>query len=115
MKTIRSFKYAIRGVLLLFKEEQNARVEALIGAVAIALGFGFHIAPTEWMIVVLCIASVLGAEAFNSAIETLCDKVQPEQDPVIARIKDISAGAVLIIAAGSAVISLQLFLPYMIN
>ncbi len=112
MKTLHSFKHAFRGLRNFFREEQNARVEASIAVVAILLGFRFHIDHYEWICVLLCIGAVLSAEAFNTAIEALCDKVEPEKDPLIAKAKDVAAGAVLILAIVSAIIGLHIFLPY---
>ena len=115
MKTLRSFKYAYRGLIKLFYEERNARVEASIAAVAVILGLRFHIDQNEWICVVLCIGAVLSTEAFNTAIEALCDKVEPDNDPAIAKIKDIAAGAVLISALASAIIGILIFLPYVLR
>ncbi|RTZ50429.1 diacylglycerol kinase family protein [Chryseobacterium arthrosphaerae] len=36
-------------------------------------------------------AAVLSAEIFNTAIERICDLIQPDFDPRIGFIKDISA------------------------
>lgn len=39
---------------------------------------------------------MLVAEVFNTVVESLCDYIQPEQDPAIKNIKDMAAGATLI-------------------
>jgi len=112
MKTIRSFKHAFKGLRNFFKEEQNARVEASIAVVAILFGFRFQIDHYEWIGILLCIGAVLSAEAFNTAIEALCDKIEPDKDPMIAKVKDVAAGAVLILAIVSTIVGLHIFLPY---
>ena len=63
----------------------------------------------EWMIVVGCIGAVLSAEMLNTAIEDLCNKVEPNTDPVIGKIKDMMGGFVLIVCTSSAVIGLLVF------
>jgi len=115
MKTLRSFTYAFRGLKLFFKEERNVRIEAFIAVAAIILGLSLHINPCEWVGILLCIGAVLSAEAFNTAIEALCDKVEPDKDPIIAKVKDISAAAVLILAIVSAIVGLHIFLPYLLG
>jgi diacylglycerol kinase len=47
----------------------------------------------------------------NSAIENIADFVSPEKHAMIKKIKDLSAGAVLIAAIVSAIIGLIIFVP----
>ncbi len=108
-KTLRSFKFALSGILYLFKHENNARVHLLAAVVATGLGFWFKISSTEWCFVVLAIGLVSAAEAFNSALEKLCDMVEPEQHPQIKIIKDVAAGAVLLTALAAAIIGFIVF------
>ena len=46
-------------------------------------------------------------------LEELCDKFQPEHDPHIGKIKDLSAAAVLISSITALAIGLIIFLPYL--
>jgi diacylglycerol kinase (ATP) len=57
----------------------------------------------------LAIGAVWTAEAFNSSIEFLVDLVHPEWHEHAGRIKDLSAGAVLLISIASAVIGILIF------
>ena len=60
--------------------------------------------PWRWL--VIAIALVWVTEAINTAVEELCDRVSPEFDPSIGRVKDIAAGGVLAASIASAVIGL---------
>ena len=51
------------------------------------------------------------AEAFNTAIEALCDKVSPGFDPLIGRAKDLAAGAVLLFVFAAITVGLIVFIP----
>ena len=51
----------------------------------------------------------MAAEAINTSIEELCDRVCTSQDSRIKRSKDAAAGAVLILAFFAAVIGAVLF------
>lgn len=113
-KRAKSFVYAFRGIKRLIAEEHNARIHTVAAFLAICLGFIFGISAWQWCTVVLCIGAVMGAEAFNSAIEAVADKVEHKQDPLIARAKDMAAGAVLIVAISAATIGVIIFLPYVI-
>jgi diacylglycerol kinase (ATP) len=52
---------------------------------------------------------VLTAELFNSAIEALVDLVSPGHHHLAGRAKDIAAGAVLVSAIATAIVSLFIF------
>ena len=85
----------------------------MIAAMAVIIaGIVLGITRTEWIMVVMCIGTVIAAELFNTAIEKLVDLVSPERHPVAGRGKDIAAGAVLICAVAAAIIGLIIFIPY---
>ena len=108
---IKSFSFALKGIKLLFRHEHNAWIHCTLAIFAIGLGWYFQVSSTEWMFIVVSIAMVLSAEAFNTAIEKMADFIQPDQDQRIEHIKDISAGAVLFAAFTALVVGLLIFLP----
>jgi diacylglycerol kinase len=63
---------------------------------------------------VLAIGLVISAEAMNTAIEILADRITLESDPAIGRAKDVAAGAVLAAAACSIVLGLLVFVPHLL-
>ena len=109
-KLINSFKYAIEGFISSFKTERNMKIHVLAMAVVVALGFYLKLNLTEWCIVTLAIALVIGAELFNTAIETIVDMVSPEKNPKAKLAKDISAAAVLCFAIGATIVGVVIFL-----
>lgn len=110
-KALKSFKYAFQGMFSLFRFENNAKIHVLAGSAALVAGFLLGLNTTEWCILVIQIALVMAAEAFNTAIEKLCDFVSPEKHPVIGSVKDIAAAGVLIMAIAAVVTGLLLFVP----
>jgi diacylglycerol kinase (ATP) len=110
-----SFKYAFNGIFLLLKNEHNAWIHAFAAVMAVGAGLYFRITKHEWIAVVLAIAMVFAAEAFNSAIEVLVDKISPGYDKTAGKIKDLAAGAVLITAIAAAITGLIVFVPHLIN
>ena len=114
-KLINSFKYAIEGFISSFKTERNMKIHILAMIVVIALGFFFRLDKVEWCFIIIAIASVISAELFNTAIETVVDMVSPERNPKAKLVKDIAAGAVFIVAIGSAIIGFIIFGPKIIN
>lgn len=58
---------------------------------------------------------VLSAEIFNTAIEKICDIIQPEFDKRIGFIKDISAAAVILMAVLSVIVGIMVYWKYIFN
>jgi len=107
----KSFINAARGVGFLFKSQPNSRIELTITGIAVISGFLLKITTVEWLIILLCIALVLGLEGINTAIELLADKLHPGFDPEIGKVKDVAAGAVLIASIVAALIGFIIFAP----
>ena len=61
--------------------------------------------------IVIAISIVTAFEVINSATEYLCDFVSPDYDDKIKRIKDATAGAVLVAATGALILALVIFVP----
>ena len=110
-KTIRSFQYAFAGVLALFRSENNARVHFLAAAAAVFFGIYLKLTAVEWALIALCVGGVWGAEAFNTALEKLCDLVQADFHPQIKAVKDLAAAGVLLVVLGAVVVGIIIFIP----
>lgn len=110
-----SFRHAIRGIIHLVRTEHNAWIHAASTVAVIASGVLLHVSLADWRWLVLSIALVWMAEAFNTAIEGLCDVVSPDHDDRIGRVKDVAAGAVLTCAGAAAVMGVITLLPYLIQ
>jgi diacylglycerol kinase len=103
-KVLRSFRFAGQGIVDLFRFENNAKVHLLVAILVIGAGFVLSLSPVEWAIILTQIGLVWAAEAFNTAIEKLCDFVSPGLHPQIKAIKDLSSGAVLILTIVAIVV-----------
>ncbi len=89
------------------RNEPNARIHVVAGAVAILLGLVLKIGVGDWRWIALAIALVFAAEAFNTAIEQICNRLSPQADPVVKIVKDVAAGAVLVCAIAAAAIGIR--------
>ena len=108
---IRGIGYALKGALLLIKTEASIKTQIFITLIVTACGFYFDISSTEWIVQILAVALILGIEGLNTAVEKLSDYVQPEFDAKIGFIKDISAGAVMLVSIAATIIGLIIYLP----
>lgn len=114
-KIVKSFEYAFNGLKLCFASEINFKIHLLSAILVLLLGVVFRISNTEWLAIIFCIAFVTATEMINTAIEKLCDLVQKDFHPGIKKVKDIAAGAVLLVAVCSLVIAVIIFLPKIIT
>ena len=112
---IKSAGFAFHGIKQFFKSERNGRMQAIIAISVFLAGMLFSISLIEWLIIMLFTAIVISMEMFNSALEKICDKINPELDPQIKLIKDLAAGAVLWCAIIAAVAGLVIFGPKIIE
>lgn len=103
---LKSFTYAGRGLRWLVQDEHNAWLHLVASVTVIVAGIALHISLNDWRWLVFAIALVWVTEAMNTAIEELCDRVSPEFDPSIGRVKDLAAGAVLAASLAAGVIGL---------
>lgn len=109
-KFIRSFGYAAEGLMTAMRE-QNIRFHYTSIVAVLILGWVTGLSVLEWIILVLVMALVVGAELFNTAIERVVDLASPELHPLAKQAKDIAAGAVLVFALASVIIGMLIFFP----
>jgi len=108
-KMLRSFGYAFEGLAALFRYENNARFHLLAAIGVLLAGIGFDVDLKEWALIALAIGGVWAAEAFNTALEKMCDLVSSDVHPQIKAIKDLAAAGVLIMAGVALVIGVLIF------
>lgn len=108
---IKSFAYALQWLKTLFAEEHNARIHLLAALLVVASGFLLNISGNEWIALIIVMGLVFICEAFNTALEALCDYVQPEKHPQIKKVKDLAAAGVLISAISALITGIIIFGP----
>lgn len=109
IKFLKGFSYAAAGVVHCLTE-RNFRVH--ICAVCLVSWFAlkfYELSRSEWAVLLLTFSAVISAEAINTALERLCDKVSTEHSELIRRCKDCAAGAVLIAAFFAVLVGAVIF------
>lgn len=112
---LHSFKYAFRGVFLLFHYEHNAWIHLIAIVCAVTAGIILSLTSLEWVAILFAIGSVLAAEAINTAIEKLADFISPSHQVLIGKAKDLAAAAVLILSICAFIIGGIIFIPKIIH
>ena len=108
------FRDAIRGIEFARRGGKSFGVHIAATTMVVLAGIALQITAWEWCVLVLCIATVLCAETFNSAIESLAKAVTQEHNEHVGRSLDAAAGAVLLMAIGAVCVGGVIFIPYFV-
>ena len=108
-RTLYSFRHAGRGFAWALSSQANLRVHFVATAVVLIAALVLRFSVIEFVALVLCFTVVVAAELFNTTLEVLIDYAWPEHHPMIGRAKDVAAAAVLVAAAGAAIVGVLLF------
>jgi len=112
-KIKRSFQYAWNGLEIAFKEELSFRIQIAVSLIVLIFIFLFPLRNWERSLLILVISAVLVLELINSVIERFVDMLKPRITHHARQIKDLSAGAVLIVAIAAIILGLIIFIPYL--
>lgn len=111
---IKSFGYALEGILFSVKNNQNFRIQIAITIVVILASLAFHINPFEMGILGVMMVLVLVCEMLNTAIEEVVNLIARDYKIEAKIAKDVGAGMVLLASIGSVIVGVLVFIPYII-
>lgn len=112
-RLIRSFKYAGKGLLTAFREEQSFRIQVLAGIIVLVLAFILKIKVWEIIVLLLIIMMVFILELINSIFERIVDILKPRMHPYVEVIKNVMSAIVLIASLTALIIGIIIFYPYL--
>lgn len=107
---VKSFKYAISGIVYGMKTQRNIIIQLCFAVLAIFLGAFLKISKIEWIVIIFTIMFVIFAEMINTAIESVTDLITEEYNKKAKIAKDVAAGAVLISAINAICMGLIIYL-----
>ncbi len=97
-------EFALNGIRLAWANEKSFQTQTFFGLAAMLSLLALRPGLIWSAVIVTMIALVLAAELMNSALEALVDRLHPEIHPEIKKIKDIAAGAVLMLSMASVIV-----------
>lgn len=110
-----SFKDALRGLVQLFRAEQNFRLQIMGAGLVLIMVMYFPLRQWETIVLLLLIVMVLTMEILNTALERFTDLLKPRLHHYVGAIKDIMAAAVLVTSLGALIIGIIIMGPYFIS
>jgi diacylglycerol kinase len=114
-RLVNSVKFAVQGIKYAFEREQNMTFQVLISIVVLLVGLIIGLNRIEWILTLLLMGLVMGAELINTSMEAMLDVMKPEIDPIVKIAKDTSAAAVLLFCIMAGIIGTLIFVPNIIN
>ncbi|HEX6429872.1 MAG TPA: diacylglycerol kinase family protein [Niastella sp.] len=111
MSRIKSFRFALEGIVSFFKHEHNAWLHFIATVAVFALTWWVGVDKNELLALVFAVGFVWVAEMFNTCIERVMDFVTEKRHPEIKFIKDVASGAVLVAALTALAVGAVIFIP----
>ncbi len=102
---LRRLGFALAGLRCALLREASFRTHLLATVVVLSVLAITRSAPIWWAVGMLAVGLVLVAELLNSALETLADRLHPEQHEQIRAAKDLAAAAVLVASVTALVVA----------
>lgn len=109
-----NFKFAFSGIKTIVQEKQPFRIMVISAILVIVAMICFNLTLIHKIIILFMIVLVLSLELLNSVVEKVLDFICPQKNERVKKIKDMSAGVVLIASIGAALIGILIFLPYIL-
>ncbi len=103
------FADAFRGIREGVRGQSSFAVHFAVAAAVIAAAALLRMDLIRWCLLALCIAGVLAAEIFNSALEAMSRAITRQENPHLRDALDIASGAVLTAVFGAVVVGALLF------
>ena len=104
------FRDAFRGLSLGLRGQSSFAVHAAVALVVVLMAAALRVGLVEWCLLLLCIALVLAAELFNTALECLAREIDRDYNPGIGAALDVASAAVLSTSVGSAFVGSVIFI-----
>ncbi len=111
-KFLKGFYYAAVGIVSCVRTERNMRVHLCFTFYVLLLMPFYDFTRGEKAAVFLCIGAVMGAEAFNTAVEAAVNMVCTKKHPLAKLAKDAAAGGVLLTAIAAAAVGVTLYIDF---
>ena len=112
---LKSFGFAMSGILHFFYHVHNARVHLAATILVILVCFYLPVTRTELLALIFTISLVWISEMINTSLEKLADMVTTQYHPQIRIIKDVAAGAVLVASIAALLTGLIIFIPKILS
>lgn len=104
-------KYSLNGVKSYAEDGKSFIIYVFCSIAEIIAGFIFDINGLEWILLISILGIILSVELLNTAIESACDAISKEYNPLIRIAKDCGSSATFIIFVVALILNIIIFYP----
>ena len=97
-------RFALAGIRETWRRERSFRTQVGVALAVVVALIVIRPPAVWWALIGFVIAVVLSIEIVNTALEALIDHLHPDIHPEIRIVKDMAAGAVLLVVVGAVVV-----------
>ena len=100
---------SLRGLVTGVRGQSSFAVHLVMAIAVVLAAAALRVSLAEWCLLVLCIAAVLAAEYFNTALERLARAIDRNHNAHLGSALDLASAAVLVTAIGAAIVGCVVF------
>lgn len=114
-KLYRSFGYALDGLKIAIRLDQNVRFHLITGILVLATAIWLKASKLDLMFVIFAIFFVIITEMMNTAVEEMTNLILKEHSLEAKIAKDVAAGAVLLSAIFAVIVGVMVLIPRLLE
>ena len=103
-RLVRAARYSLAGLKAAWQREAAFRQEVAASMVLLPLALLVGRTWTQRALLIFSWLAVLVVELVNSAVETVVDRIGPEEHPLSGRAKNLASAAVMLSLVGAALV-----------
>lgn len=112
---INIIKYSLNGIKSYAEDGKSFVIFIFSSFLEIFLGFLFNINGLEWILIIVILGIILSIELLNTAIESACDAITKEFNPLIKIAKDCGSAATFVIFIVAVILNIIIFYPKIVQ
>ena len=106
---------ALTGIFYAVYHERHLKFHLIFGSILLAPMVWIQVPPIQIVLLIIMIGLLICVELINTSIEFIVDMITKEYNPSAKLAKDISSGAVLIIAILTLILGMFIYWASMYN
>lgn len=104
-------KNAISGLGFYAKDGKSIIIYIACLIIEVVSGFVFNIDGKEWILIICILGVILSIELINTAIESVCDLITREYNPLVKMAKDCACAATFVVSMVAVFLNIIIFYP----
>ncbi len=112
---ISSFRFALAGLVYIFRYERSVRLLSVYSLVVLATAFWLEVSALALVELILGLGAIWITECLNTAIEATVDLAMPDLHPLAKIAKDTAGAATFVSSSLSLLVTLIILVPPLLH